>query len=98
MSSVKSLVKDKNYHGVIPPTKEDAKLARSHLDRTLSLEKTKIKEHEAQKAKAKKAGNKKSVNYNQSHIKNHQKDVQEREQSKATINKVWDKLQSLRSK
>jgi hypothetical protein len=91
-------MKDKNYHGVIPPTKEDAKLARSHLDRTLKLEKTKIKEHETQKSKAKKAGNGKSVKYNESHIKNHKDDVKEREQSKATINKVWNKLQSLRSK
>lgn len=97
MSNVKSLVKNKKYHGVIPPTKEDAKLARSHLDRTITLEKSKIKEHDAQKVKAKKAGNKKSVAYNESHSKNHMADVKDRQQSKATINKVWNKLQSLRS-
>jgi len=95
---VKELMKDKKYHGVIPPTKEDAVLAKSHLDRTLKLEKTKIVEHENQKAKAKKNGHKSSVKYNESHIKNHKKDVEEREQSKATINKVWNKLQSMRSK
>jgi len=97
MANVKSLISSK-YHGVIPPTKEDARLARSHLDRTMSLEKTKIKEHEAQKAKAKKAGNKPSVKYNDSHLKKHKEDVAERQQSKQTINKVWNKLQSLRSK
>ncbi len=96
--TVKALMKDKKYHGVIPPTKEDAVLAKSHLDRTLKLEKTKIAEHVSQKAKAKKVGNKVSAIYNESHIKNHKKDVEEREQSKATINKVWNKLQSMRSK
>jgi DNA modification methylase len=95
MSKVKSLVK---YHGVVPPTKEDAVLAKSHLDRTLKLEKTKIKEHETQKAKAKKVGHKKSVKYNESHIDKHKEDVKEREDSKKTINQVWDKLQTLRSK
>ena len=95
---VKSLMKSKKYHGVIPPTKEDAKLAKSHLDRTLKLEKTKVKEHEAQKSKAKKAGNKKSVKYNSSHIDNHKEDIKEREASKKTINQVWDTLQTLRSK
>lgn len=96
MTQVQSLVKGK-YHGVIPPTKEDAVMAKSHLDRTLNLEKTKIKEHEVAKKKAKKVGHKASVKYNDSHIKKHQEDVAEREQSKKTISKVWDKLQSLRS-
>ena len=95
MGTVKSLMK---YHGVVPPTKEDAVLAKSHLDRTLTLEKKKIKEHEAQKKKAKKVGNKKSVKYNQSHIDKHKDDVKEREDSKKTINAVWDRLQTMRSK
>lgn len=85
------------YHGTKPPTKEDARLAKSHLDRTLKLEKTKVKEHEAQKSKAKKAKNKKSVQYNESHIKKHKEDIAEREASKHTINQIWDKLESLRS-
>jgi hypothetical protein len=96
MSSVKSLINNKKYHGVQPPTKEDAKLARSHLDRTMSLEKQKIKEHKIQKSKAKKMGNKQSVNYNDSHIKKHKEDVAERQQSKKTINEIWDKLGSMR--
>jgi hypothetical protein len=95
MSTVKSLMK---YHGVVPPTKEDAVLADSHLDRTLKLEKTKIKEHQKQKKKAIKAGNKASVKYNQSHIDKHKDDVKERKDSKKTINKVWNKLESMRSK
>lgn len=95
---VKALVKNNGYHGVIPPTKEDAVLAKSHLDRTLKLEQTKIKEHIKQKAKAKKMGNKKSMSYNESHIKNHKKDVAERVQSKKTIANVWNTLQSMRSK
>jgi ABC-type nickel/cobalt efflux system permease component RcnA len=88
----------KNYHGVKPPTKEDARLAKSHLDRTMDLEKQKVKEHETQKTKAKKAGNKQSVKYNESHIKNHKKDIAERQQSKKTISQIWDKLQHMRSK
>ena len=91
-------MKDKKYHGVVPPTKEDAVLARSHLDRTLKLEKTKIKEHQKQKSVAKKMGHKKSMKYNESHIKNHKKDVEERVQSKKTIDAVWDKLKNMRSK
>jgi Ulp1 family protease len=94
MSTVKSLI----YHGVKPPTKEDAVLAKKHLDQTMSLEKTKVKEHQAQKYKARKAGHKKSVKYNESHIKSHQKDIKERTQSKKTINQIWDKLESMRSK
>jgi len=98
MSTVKGLMKDKKYHGVIPPTKEDAVLAKSHLDRTLKLEQTKIKEHEKQKAKAKKNGHSASAKYNESHIKNHKKDVEERVQSKKTISQVWNKLESMRKK
>ena len=96
MSKVKSLMK--NYHGVKPPTKEDATLARSHLDKTMTLEKQKVKEHETQKSKAKKVGNKQSVKYNESHIKNHKKDIAQRQQSKKTINSIWDKLQTLKEK
>jgi hypothetical protein len=98
MSTVKSLMTTKNYHGVKPPTKEDARLARSHLDRTMDLEKQKVKEHEVQKAKAKKVGHKQSVQYNESHIKKHKEDIAERQQSKKTINSIWDKLESLRGK
>jgi hypothetical protein len=94
MSTVKSLI----YHGKKPPTKEDAVLAKSHLDRTIALEKQKVKEHETQKSKAKKFKNKASVNYNASHIKEHGKDIAEREQSKRTISKIWDKLQSMKGK
>ena len=94
MSSVKNLI----YHGKKPPTKEDAVLAKSHLNRTIALEKQKVAEHKTQKAKAKKFGNKASVGYNQSHIDEHGKDIAKRQQSKSTINKIWDKLESLRSK
>ena len=96
-TKVKSLLKG-TYHGVIPPTKEDAVLAKSHLDRTLNLEEDKVDEHEKQKAKAKKVGNKASVKYNESHIEKHKEDIKERQNSKKTINKVWNKLQTLRSK
>lgn len=92
MTTVKSLI----YHGVKPPTKEDAILAKKHLDKTMKLEKVKVKEHEIQKSKAKKMGHKKSVKYNESHIKSHKKDIQERTQSKETINQIWDKLETMR--
>lgn len=94
MSTVKSLT----YHGQKPPTKEDAKLAKNHLVRTIALEKSKVKEHEDQKAIAKKAKNKKSEKYNDSHLKEHKKDIAKRESSKRTIGQIWDKLESLRSK
>lgn len=94
MATVKSLI----YHGIKPPTKEDAMLAKNHLDRTVKLEKSKVKEHEKQKLLAKKSGHKDSIKYNESHIKSHEKDIKERTQSKATINKIWDKLESLRSR
>lgn len=93
MSTVKSLV----YHGNKPPTKEDAKLAKSHLVRTIALEKSKVKEHEDQKAKAKEANNQESEDYNESHLKEHKKDIAKREASKQTINKIWGKLKSLRN-
>lgn len=96
MTTVKSLVK-KKYHGVKPPTKEDAKLARSHLDRTMALEEQKVKEHEKQKNKAKQAGHKQSVKYNEAHIKNHKKDIEERKDSKKTIDQIWSKLETLRA-
>lgn len=86
------------YHGTKPPTKEDAVLANSHLTRTIALEKSKVKEHEKQKALAKRLKNKKSEKYNDSHLKEHKKDIAEREGSKRTINHIWDKLQSMRSK
>lgn len=98
MSTVKSLMNTKNYHGVKPPTKEDARLARSHLDRTMSLEKKKVQEHEVQKGKAIKAGHKPSVKYNESHIKKHKEDIAERQQSKKTISQIWNKLESLKEK
>lgn len=91
-------VKELTYHGVKPPTKEDAKLATSHLDRTMKLEKTKIKEHQKQKSVAQKSGNNRSVKYNESHIKDHKSDLKERSESKKTIQKIWEKLESLRSK
>lgn len=91
-------VKELTYHGIKPPTKEDARMAESHLDRTMALEKTKVKEHEKQKKIAKKQGHKASVKYNESHIKSHKKDIEERTESKKTISQIWDKLESLRSK
>lgn len=94
MSTVKSLI----YHGKKPPTKEDARLAKKHLTRTISLEKSKVKEHEDQKKLANKWGNKESARYNDSHLKEHKKDIAKREGSKRTINQIWDKLESMRNK
>lgn len=94
MSQVKNLI----YHGKKPPTKEDAKMAKNHLGRTISLEKSKVKEHENQKSLAKMAKNKKSMAYNDAHLKEHKKDIAKRESSKRTINQIWSKLGSLRSK
>jgi transketolase len=72
-------------------------MAKNHLDRTMALEKVKVKEHEKQKKIAKKVGHNASVKYNESHIKKHKEDIAERTASKKTINQIWDKLQSLRS-
>lgn len=92
-----SKVRDLIYHGTKPPTRDDARLAKSHLNRTIALEKSKVKEHEDQKKLSKKAGNKKSEKYNDSHLKEHKKDIAKREDSKRTINQIWNKLETLRS-
>lgn len=75
-----------SYHGEVPVTKSDAKLAKKHLKATYKLNKAKIKDH--QKA-AKKASDPKSVSYNRSHSAEHQKDNQGVQASLKTLyNKV----------
>ena len=83
------------YHGVKPPTTDDAKMAMSHLVKTIALDKSKIAEHQVAKKKAQSVGNKKSVNYNQSHIDNHQDDVDERQQSVKTLKGIRGSLKPL---
>lgn len=74
-----------SYHGIKPPTKEDAQMANSHLDRTFALNASKIAEHQAAKRRAIKMGNQKSVAYNDSHLTKHQDDNKQVMKSKKTL-------------
>jgi hypothetical protein len=86
------------YHGKLPPTSDDARMAMSHLVRTVSLDKKKVKEHEKQMKKSIKAGNKQSKDYNKSHLENHKDDIKEREQSIKTLRGIRGALKPLVSK
>lgn len=74
-----------DYHGPKPVTKSDVKLAKKHLKVTMALEKKKISEHQTA---AKRTSNPRSKSYNQAHVKAHQKDVKQRQQSLKTISKL----------
>ncbi len=71
----------KAYHGPLPVTKSDKKMAKKHLKATIKLEKQKVKDH----VKAAKKGPSKSKAYNMSHAKGHQKDIAERKRSLKTL-------------
>jgi len=92
MASIKSILK---YHGKKPPTKEDAKMAMSHLDRTEDLNESKIQEHLKALKKAKDKGHKKSQEYNKAHIDKHEDDNDEVKQSKKTLRAIRGKLPKL---
>lgn len=83
------------YHGIKPPTTDDARMAMSHLVRTIGLDKTKVKEHQKQMKKSVKAGNKASKDYNKSHIDNHKDDIKERQQSVKTLKGLRGALKPL---
>jgi len=59
------------YHGPLPQSKADFKMAKKHLKDTYKLNKQKIKDH--QKA-AKATTDSKSIAYNTSHLNSHKKD------------------------
>lgn len=73
------------YHGPIPVTKTDKKMAKKHLKETIKLEKKKVTDHV--KA-AKKTSNSKSKAYNMGHAKGHLKDIKERKASLKTLKKL----------
>lgn len=74
-----------NYHGPLPVTSTDKKMAKQHLDATANLLKLKITDH----VQAKKATtDPKSKAYNQSHIDSHQQDLQKVNRSKTTLSQI----------
>jgi hypothetical protein len=82
-----------DYHGIKPVTEDDKDLAAKHLKKTLKfredeedLNQDKIDDHKKRLVKAVKEGNKRSANYNKSHIENHQNDLDD-------VDAEQDKLQ-----
>ena len=73
------------YHGRKPVTKTDVSMARKHLKVTMALERKKVAEHQTAK---KNTSNTRSKAYNDAHIKAHQKDIKQRQQSLKTISKL----------
>jgi hypothetical protein len=71
----------KDYHGPLPVTSSDKKMAKKHLKATIKLEKQKVKDH----VKAAKKGPQKSKAYNMGHAKAHQKDISMRKKSLKTL-------------
>lgn len=78
----------KSYHGPVPVTKDDIKMAKSHLKATFKLNKQKIKDHKDAMKQASKSGMDKSVAYNKTHMSGHQKDNQKIQKSMKTANQL----------
>lgn len=62
-----------NYHGPLPVTPSDKKMAKKHLDSTKQLLQSKISDHQQAKQAT---SNPKSIAYNSSHLRSHQQDLQ----------------------
>lgn len=78
----------KSYHGPVPVSADDIKMAKEHLKETYKLNKDKIKDHKDAMKRAEDAGNDKSVNYNRTHLKGHEKDNDKIETSMKTVKTV----------
>lgn len=88
-----------SYHGKVPVTKDDFKMAKKHLKATYKLNKGKIKDHQKAAKEAQKQGNTASVSYNQSHLSSHQKDNTKVQQSMNTVNNlkpVYNKVKGVK--
>lgn len=96
-SQLKRAKKAHKYHGDIPPTKEDAKIGMSHLNRTGDVVDDKIDEHENALQDRLKMGKKKSAKYHKSHLKKHEEEKKKIEQSKKTLMAIRGKLPTLAS-
>lgn len=77
-----------SYHGPTPVTKNDIKMAKSHLKATYKLNKQKIKDHKDALKTAQKSDNPKSVNYNKSHLQGHQQDNSKIQTSMKTVKTI----------
>lgn len=76
------------YHGKVPVTKDDIKMAKDHLKVTYKLNKQKIKDHKDALKTAQNSDNQKSATYNRSHLVGHQKDNAKIKTSMKTVNTI----------
>jgi hypothetical protein len=93
-----------DYHGKTPVTEDDKKLAAKHLKKTLKfredeeeLNQEKIDDHKKRLIKAVKEGDKRSANYNKSHIDNHQKDLDDVDAEQDKLHSSLSTLKTLRT-
>ena len=93
-----------NYHGVKPVTDDDKDMAEDHLKQTLKAKadvrdmvQDKIDDHKKALAKAMKDGNKRSANYNRSHMTNHQAEVDDIDKEQNKLHKSLKTLGTLRT-
>lgn len=64
-----------DYHGPLPVTTQDKKMAKKHLTASKQLLQSKISDHESAKEDAQEGGNEASESYNDSHLVSHKKDL-----------------------
>lgn len=93
-----------DYHGVKPVTEDDRDMAAKHLKKTLKLREQereldaeKTEDHREAVKKALKEGNKRSANYNKSHMINHEKDLDDIDQEQDKLHKSLKTLGQLRT-
>ena len=93
-----------NYHGVKPVTDDDKDMAANHLKQTLKAKadvkdmvQDKIDDHKKALTKALKDGNKRSANYNRSHMEHHKDEVDDIDKEQDKLHKSVQTLSSLRT-
>lgn len=93
-----------SYHGVKPVTDDDKKMAQKHLKDTLDAKadikdmvNDKIDDHREALKQAMKDGNKRSANYNKSHLTNHEAEVDEIDKEQTKLHGSLKTLGTLRT-
>jgi hypothetical protein len=91
-----------DYNGVKPTTDSDKEMAEDHLKRTKKiiedkqdLEEDKIDDHKKALKDALKARDKRSANYNRSHIEKHEHDIDDDYNDKKQIDRSLSTLSTL---
>ena len=92
------------YHGVKPVTDDDKDMAEKHLKKTLKLKekaqdlnREKIEDHREALKDAVKDGDKRSANYNRSHLEGHEKDLDDIDKEQHKIHQSLSTLGTLRT-